>query len=131
MERFTSAVNSLKSALLVRRDPSLGTEIGRQEKSLSGLVKYLRRMFQEFDAMSRDLWGNLSAETFGRLRACIDNAQVQMASVLCGLTVKLGAWVSQFPMPKLSVASSMVEFIMSEMRPGTPALVAAARGAAA
>ncbi len=128
IEGFLGSMVDLRKSMQVRTDHMLMTEIDRQEKVLTGLITYLKRLFQQFGAMSRDLWSNLSAEKFERVRDFIESTQIKVGSVLCGLTVKMNAWTNQFPSPKVGGPGAKSEFIMTEMRPGMNELIAIARG---
>src|SRR5262249_3529449 len=115
-------------SMQVRNDRNLMAELERQEKLLAGLVNFLKRMFEEFGVMSRDLWSNLSAQKFEQVREYIEGVQIRVGSVLCGLTVKMNAWTAQLPIAPAGGPSARGEFIMTEMRPGMNELVAIARG---
>jgi hypothetical protein len=128
IESFSQAMAELRKSMQVRNDRNVMAEIDRQEKVLTGLVNFLKRMFQEFNAMSRDLWSNLTAAKFNQVREYIEGTQIKVGSVLCGLTVKMNAWVSQFPSPGVGGPGTKCEFIMTEMRPGMAEMIAIARG---
>src|SRR5262249_23534894 len=108
---------------------NLMTELDRQEKMLAGLLNFLKRMFQEFGVMSRDMWSNLSAQKFEQVREYIEGVQIRVGSVLCGLTVKMNAWTEHFPIATAGGPGARGEFVMTEMRPGMSELIALARGA--
>ncbi|TAL01042.1 MAG: hypothetical protein EPO08_11675 [Rhodospirillaceae bacterium] len=129
IENFVQAMADLRKSMQVRNDRNLMAEIDRQEKMLTGLVNFLKRMFQEFGVMSRDLWSDLTASKFNQVRAYIESTQVKVGSVLCGLTVKMNAWATHFPNPRAGGPGAKCEFIMTEMRPGMTELIGLARGA--
>ena len=80
--------------------------------------------------MSQDMWNNLTAAKFEQVKAYIEDTQVKVGSVLCGLTVKMNAWVVRFPNPKSGGPGAKGEFIMTDMRQGLAEIVSAARGQA-
>jgi hypothetical protein len=128
IENFVQSMAELRKSMQVRNDRNVMAEIDRQEKVLMGLVNFLKRMFQEFGAMSRDLWSNLTAAKFNQVREYIEGTQLKVGSVLCGLTVKMNAWASHFPSPRVGGPGTKCEFIMTEMRPGMTDMIAIARG---
>jgi hypothetical protein len=130
IESFVASMTDLRKSMQVRNDHNLMSEIERQEKMLTGLINFLKRMFQDFGVMSRDLWSNLSAEKFDTVREFIEGTQVKVGGVLCGLTVKMNAWANQFPSPRAGGPGARSEFVMTEMRPGMTELIAIARGTA-
>jgi hypothetical protein len=127
IEGFVVAMAELRKSMQVRNDRMLLAEIDREEKVLTGLVNFLKRTFQDFGVMSRDLWSNLTAEKFNQVRAYIEGTQVRVGAVLCGLTVKMNAWTAYFPNPRAGGPGAKGEFIMTEMRPGMTELIAVAR----
>ena len=127
IENFVQAMAELRKSMQVRNDRNIMAEIDRQEKTLTGLVNFLKRMFQEFGVMSRDLWSNLNAVKFNQVREYIESTQVKVGSVLCGLTVKMNAWAAQFPNPRTGGPGAKCEFIMTEMRPGMTEMISQAR----
>ena len=76
------------------------------------------------------MWNNLTAAKFEQVKAYIEETQIKVGSVLCGLTVKMNAWVVRFSNPKSSGPGAKGEFIMTDMRQGLSEIVAAARGQA-
>jgi len=128
IESFVQAMAELRKSMQVRNDRNLMAEIEREEKVLTGLVNFLKRMFQDFGVMSRDLWSDLTAAKFNQVRAYIEGTQIKVGAVLCGLTVKMNAWCAHFPNPKTGGPGAKCEFIMTEMRPGMTELIGIARG---
>ncbi len=128
LHNFSAAATDMRKSMQVRNDRNLLAELERQEKMLAGLVNFLKHMFSEFEAMSRDLWSNLSASKFEQVREYIESVQVKVGSVLCGLTVKMNAWTANFSIPTVGGPAARGEFIMTQMRPGMNELVAIARG---
>jgi hypothetical protein len=128
IENFVQAMAQLRKSMQVRNDRGLLAEIDREEKLLTGLVNFLRRTFQDFSAMSRDLWSDLTAAKFSDVQTYIEGTQVKVGGVLCGLTVKMNAWSVHFPDPRSGGPGAKTEFIMTEMRPGMSDLIAIARG---
>ena len=127
IESFVVSMADLRKSMQVRNDKNLMAEVDRQEKMLTGLINFLKRMFQQFGELSRDLWSDLSAEKFERVREFIEGTQIKVGSVLCGLTVKMNAWITQFPSPRAGGPGAKSEFIMTEMRAGMNELIAIAR----
>ena len=95
IEGFLASMVDLRKSMQVRNDRMLMEEIERQEKVLTGLINFLKRMFQQFGELSRDMWSNMSAQKFERVREFIESTQVKVGGVLCGLTVKMNAWTHQ------------------------------------
>ena len=130
LEAFIYAMTDMRKSMQVRNDRTLMAEMDKVEKLINGLINFLKRTFQDFGSMSQDMWNNLTAAKFEQVKAYIEDTQVKVGSVLCGLTVKMNAWVIRFPNPKSGGPGAKGEFIMTDMRQGLHEIVAAARGQA-
>ena len=123
-------MKDIRKSMQVRNDRPLMAEMDKVEKLIQGLVNFLKRTFQDFGTMSQDMWNNLTAAKFEQVKAYIEDTQVKVGSVLCGLTVKMNAWVIRFPNPKSGGPGAKGEFIMTDMRQGLAEIVSIARGQA-
>ncbi|MDX2223034.1 MAG: hypothetical protein SFV21_09815 [Rhodospirillaceae bacterium] len=128
LDGFVVGMNDMRSYQKVKSNPRLMTELERLEKTIAGLVTFLKRMFQDFAVRSRDMWDNLSAAKFRHVKEVIEGAQTTVGGVLCGLTVKMNAWNQRFPNPKVGGPSAREEFLLSEFKPGLASVIAIARG---
>ncbi|MGE3334203.1 MAG: hypothetical protein AB7I36_11210 [Rhodospirillaceae bacterium] len=130
LDAFVYAMKEMRKSMQVRNDRPLMAEMDKVEKLIQGLVNFLKRTFQDFGTMSQDMWNNLTAAKFEQVKAYIEDTQVKVGSVLCGLTVKMNAWVIRFPNPKSGGPGAKGEFIMTDMRQGLAEIVSIARGQA-
>ncbi|MEQ9448232.1 MAG: hypothetical protein RLN70_04890, partial [Rhodospirillaceae bacterium] len=130
LESFIRSMNEMRKSLQVRNDRNLLAEMDKVDKRISGLISFLKRTFQDFAVMSQDLWDNLSASKFEQVKAYIESTQVKVGTVLCGLTVKMNAWVVRFPNERSGGPGAKGEFIMTDMRQGLTSIVDVARGEA-
>ncbi len=128
LEAFIYAMSEMRKSMQVRNDRNLMAEMDKVEKLINGLITFLRRTFQDFGTMSQDMWNNLTAAKFEQVKAYIESVQVKVGSVLCGLTVKMNAWVIKFPNPRSGGPGAKGEFIMTDMRQGLAEIVTIARG---
>ncbi len=128
LQAFIHAMKDMRKNFQVRANQPLMKEMERIERSIDGLVAFLKQTFQDFQTMSQDMWRNLSAAKFEEVKTYIENAQAKVGGVLCGLTVKMNAWVIRYPNPMSGSPGAKGEFIMTDMRPGFAELIAIARG---
>ena len=68
------------------------------------------------------MWSNMTAESFHQLKTLIENSHTTVGGILCGLSVKLGAWHDWFGDRDAGLISK-AEFIMSDMRQGMDLLL--------
>ncbi|MHB1205586.1 MAG: hypothetical protein ACYCZX_08480 [Rhodospirillaceae bacterium] len=130
LEAFIYAMQEMRKSMQVRNDRNLLAEMDKVEKLINGLINFLKRTFADFGTMSQDMWNNLTAAKFEQVKAYIESTQVKVGTVLCGLTVKMNAWVIKFPNPRSGGPGAKGEFIMTDMRQGLAEIVAVARGQA-
>ena len=130
LESFVYSMQEMRKSMQVRNDRNLMAEMDKVEKRINGLISFLKRTFQDFEKMSQDMWDNLSAAKFDQVKAYIESTQVKVGTVLCGLTVKMNAWVVRFPNARAGGPGAKSEFIMTDMRQGLNEIVNVARGEA-
>ncbi|MBT4739524.1 MAG: hypothetical protein HOH20_08575 [Rhodospirillaceae bacterium] len=118
LENFVQSMNDIKKNYKIKQDKTLLSEAAKIEKLMVGLVEFLQRLFQDFDNQTQDLWDNLSAERFEQVKKLISDYHTTIGGVLCGLTVKMNAWVSRYPNPRTGSPIGKGEFIMTDMRQG-------------
>ncbi len=128
LESFIYALQDMRKSMQVRNDKALTAEMDKVEKTVTGLINFLKRTFQDFGTMSQDMWNNMTATKFEQVKTYVEDTQVKVGSVLCGLTVKMNAWVTKFPSPNSGGPGAKGEFIMTDMRQGLGDIVAIARG---
>jgi hypothetical protein len=121
---FTHSMRDVRGSYQVRHDARLIGEIDKIEHQIGGLLAYLKRAFKDFSIKSEVMWENLSGAKFRAVQVYIQEAQACVGTVLCGLTVKLNAWVSRFPTPTAGSPVARAEFIASDMRQGLAEIVA-------
>ncbi len=121
-------MNDMKKNYQIRQDSNLLDHIGRIEKLMTGLVEFLKRLFTDFNVQTQDLWDNLSAERFETVKKMIEEYHTTIGGVLCGLTVKMNAWIDRYPNPRSGSPISKGEFLMSDIRQGVANIRAIASG---
>ena len=73
--------------------------------------------FESFDRHSKDMWKNINGESFRRVRKLIESYHTTVGGVLCGLSLKIGAWEREVRWGNTSPIKRS-EFISSQMRSG-------------
>ena len=131
MQNFMGSMVEVKKNYQVRQDKNLLDHISKVEKLVTGVVEFLKRLFKEFDVQTQDLWDNLSATRFEEVKKLISKYHTTIGGVLCGLTVKMNAWIVKFPNSRVGSPVSKGEFVMSDMRQGINNIRAIAQGQAA
>ena len=130
LDSFVQSMNELKKNYQLKQDRNLLNQIDRIEKLMVGLVEFLKRLFEDFDKQTQNLWDNLSAARFEEVKKLISDYHTTIGGVLCGLTVKMNAWAYRFPNPRSGSPISKGEFLMTDIRQGLDNIRAVAAGKA-
>jgi hypothetical protein len=131
LEEFHRSVDEMKSSYQMKSKPQVIAEAVRIQKMLNALLIFVKRVFEDFEARSQDLWKNLSALKFKHVKDVIESAHGTVGGVLCGLTVKMSAWEKRFPNAKAGSPGAKEDFLLTEIRPGLSELVELARSQSA
>jgi hypothetical protein len=88
------------------------------ERTITNLMLGIAGRFEDFDRSTRDMWNNISADSFRKVEALIMSYHTVIGGVLCSLSVKMDAWKELFPNPHRGGLMRRAEFIMTDMKQG-------------
>jgi len=115
---FLDSLQKIRTNWELKSDQNLMKTCDMLEKTFTGLSAHLKRLFEEFDASTKDFWKDVSAERFREVEALIESYHTTIGAVLCALSVKMSAWHHLFPRESVGGPVKRAEFIMLEMRQG-------------
>lgn len=115
--RFIEIMDELEGNFHMRRDPILMHVCGFLRERLNDVTASLTGRFESFDRHSKDMWENLNGESFRRVRKMIESHHTTVGGVLCGLSLKMGAWEREVGWENDSPIKRS-EFISTHMRSG-------------
>jgi len=115
---FLESLHAIRSNWELKNDQNLMKTCEMLEKTFTGLNAHLKRLFDEFDASTKDFWSDVSASRFREVEALIESYHTTIGGVLCALSVKMSAWHNLFPRDNIGGPVKRSEFIMLEMRQG-------------
>ena len=108
--------NEILENYQVKNDPRLAEACNQAISLMRKHERNIRNKLNAFDRSSAELWENISAENFHRISQIVRGEHIQVASVLCGLTVKLASFRARFPNIEVAGTVKMAEYIGFEMR---------------
>ena len=117
-EDFLYSLHKIRTNWELKSDLNLMKTCEMLEKTFTGLSAYLKRLFEEFDASTKDFWDDVSAARFRQVEALIASYHTTIGAVLCALSAKMLAWHRLFPRDSVGGPVKRSEFIMLEMRQG-------------
>lgn len=115
---FLDSLHKIRTNWELKSDQNLMKTCEMLEKTFTGLSAHLKRLFEEFDASTKDFWNDVSAERFREVEALIESYHTTIGAVLCALSVKMSAWHRLFPRDSVGGPVKRSEFIMLDMRQG-------------
>ncbi|EKV31964.1 hypothetical protein C882_3028 [Caenispirillum salinarum AK4] len=118
LDNFLDSMEALRNNWQLRNDQQLMQTCRMMESRLNELSAAVTGRFENFDRSTNEMWDNISAIRFQRVKELIQSYHTEIGGVLCALTVKLNAWVRQFPGEVDSSPVRRAEFIMTQMRQG-------------
>jgi hypothetical protein len=118
LEVFISSMYEIRNNYQLKQDANLLKNCAIMENTINELSSAITGRFENFDRSTKVMWDNISAERFDKVKGLIESYHTTIGGVLCGLTVKMNAWIRLFPKPTSGGPVKRAEFIMSEMRQG-------------
>lgn len=118
VDEFLDALSEIRRNYQLSTDRNLIATCEEIEDALNDSMAAVTGRFENFDRSTDDMWCNLDAERFGKVKNLIRGYHTSIGGVLCALTVKMTAWRELFPTSAHGGPIKRSEFIMSEMKQG-------------
>lgn len=115
---FLGSMYDIRNNWQLKQDANLLRTCEMIESSVNGLMANITGRFENFDRSTKDMWANISAERFKKVKELIESYHTSIGGILCALTVKMNAWARMFPKKLSGGPVKRGEFIMSEMKQG-------------
>jgi hypothetical protein len=115
---FLGSMYEIRKNYSLRQDQNLIKTCAMIENTMNELTAAITGRFENFERSTKTMWDNISAERFQKVKDLIQAYHVTIGGVLCGLTVKMNAWVRLFPKETSGGPVKRSEFIMSDIRQG-------------
>lgn len=90
----------------------------RVEDSLRFLSTSIRERLAKFQTGFEFFWGDINKESFDKLRKEIEENHAGMGAVLCGLSVKMRNWSTEFPDNAIGSPAKRSQYVVTELEPG-------------
>lgn len=118
VEEFRAALQELVQHPQMRQDRELVQMCGRMAQTVDRVLGVINNRFEVFDAGARDMWMNVSAERFRKLKKLVVANHEILGGTLCGLTVCIDAWAEKFPNENVGGPARRAEYVRNEIRQG-------------
>jgi len=117
VQNFMDGIAMVRASHQLAHDRSLMEAVATTEATINGTMSSVTGKIESFERSTNDMWRDLSAERYRKIEALVSRYHTTIGGALCALSVKLGAWTSQFPNTSGGVGRRAA-FIMSDMRQG-------------
>lgn len=117
-EEFLESLQEIRANNMHNNYPGLAKSIVSIEDAVNFLASSVDERLGAFDKASRNMWDNLSAAHFRKVRNMIESHHAYVGGALCALTVKINGWYRKFPTPRHGSFPSRCEFLVSDMKQG-------------
>lgn len=118
IEEFLGSMDEIRSNWQLKQDQNLMRTCDMLQSTINELMAEITGRFENFEQGTKDLWNDISARRFQRVKTLIESYHTTIGGVLCALSVKIDAWHDLFPSHDIGGPVKRAEFIMSEMKQG-------------
>ncbi len=118
IEQLIQSLIDIRANVQLKQNPYLMQTCTLIESTINERLASITGRFENFDLSSKDMWNNISAERFQKVKAMIVGYHTSIGGVLCALTVKMSAWSRLFPTAGVGGPMKRSEFVMLELRQG-------------
>jgi len=87
------------------------------DNTLNNVTTSITGRFETFQRHSNEMWSDINAESFSRVKRLISSHHSTIGGVLCGLAVKMSIWDERFSDGR-GGPQARADFVLSEMRQG-------------
>lgn len=115
---FLESLPMIRENWQLKKDPHLMATCTMIEETVNGLMAAITGRFENFDRSTGDMWNEISAARFQKVKALIEGYHTTIGGVLCALSLTMGAWDHHFPNKDAGGPNKRAGFIMSELKQG-------------
>lgn len=115
---FLKSMNEIRRKRQFKDDQTLQSAADKIELTVRKLMDAVTERFEEFDAETKGMWENITAERFRQVEKLIKGYHTVIGGSLCTLAVKMSAWSELFPDRHAGGPMERVAFITTEMLQG-------------
>jgi hypothetical protein len=114
---FMDGIAMLRANQQMAHDRGLMEVVSKLESTINGKLSNITGKVESFERSTNDMWRDLTADRYKKIETAVSRYHTSIGGALCALSVKMSAWVNQFPTPSGGVGRRAA-FMMSDMRQG-------------
>ncbi|MHA1537537.1 MAG: hypothetical protein ACTSUD_08275 [Alphaproteobacteria bacterium] len=113
---FLDSLSMIRENWQLKKDAHLISTCANIEATINGLMAAITGRFENFDRSTGDMWNEISATRFKKVKELIEGYHTTIGGVLCALSLTMGAWEQHFPNKDAGGPNKRAGFIMSELK---------------
>jgi len=118
LDEFMDSLDDIRANYQLKQNLNLMDTCNTVEATINGMMAAISGRFETFDRYTGNMWQNLDAERFRKVKGFIEDYHTTIGGCLCSITVKLNAWGRNFPHREAGGPTRRSEFLVSEMKQG-------------
>ena len=122
IKEFLESMEELRGNFLIKNDRNFVKTSLFVENTLNNVTASITGRFESFQRHSNEMWSDINAESFSRVKRIISSHHSTIGGVLCGLAVKMSMWNDRFADGR-DGPQARADFMLSEMRHGIEKIV--------
>ena len=122
IKEFLESMEELRGNFLIKNDRNFVKTSLFVENTLNNVTASITGRFESFQRHSNEMWSDINAESFSRVKRIISSHHSTIGGVLCGLAVKMSMWNDRFADGR-DRPQARADSMLSEMRHGIEKIV--------
>lgn len=115
---LNDSLGELRSSYQFKQDRNIMLSCEDTVDRVNRVFVFVTGRLESFAQSTENLWANMNAENFNKVRTLVNSYHVSLGGMLCALSVKLNTWTETFPSPDSGSPMRRIEFLTSDMRRG-------------
>ncbi len=118
ISEFIVSMNEMGEYWKLRNDEHMMKTCTTMITAINGLMAVIIGRIENLDRSTKEMWNNISAKRFEKVKNLITGYHTTIGGVLCALSVKMDAWAQQFPDKDVGGPVERSQFVSSVMMKG-------------
>ena len=118
IEEFLNSMDEIRSNWQLSQDQNLMKTCTMLQSTINELMAEITGRFENFEQGTKELWNDISAKRFERVKNLIESYHTTIGGELCSLSVKMDAWKAKFPNRRTGGPARRADFLMTDIRQG-------------
>lgn len=115
---LNESLNELRNSYQFKQDRNIMQSCEDTVDRVNRVFIFVTGRLESFAQSTENLWANMNADNFNKVRSLVNSYHVSLGGMLCALSVKLTTWSETFPDPGSGSPMRRIEFLTSDMRRG-------------